>query len=170
MIIGIGGVSTAGKTTLANLIRKMYVGHKISIICQDDFVKPVNEIPRIHDRINWEHPDSIDHEKLMSTILTESKTNDMVIAEGLMIFNNKLISTIFDKKIFISIDYNTFRARKSIDSRWGVEPEWYIEHIWNSYQKYGKPSQYNDYLLLDGNKQTPILTLRNFLKIGITTE
>ncbi|MBK8778261.1 MAG: hypothetical protein IPO25_12950 [Saprospiraceae bacterium] len=39
MIIGIGGVSRAGKTTLANQLSKRIKGKTIGILKQDDFVK-----------------------------------------------------------------------------------------------------------------------------------
>lgn len=166
MIIGIGGASTAGKTTTANKIRNLFAGSKVSIICQDDFVKPVDEIPRIDDRVDWEHPESVDHEKLLLTILAESKNNDLVIAEGLMIFYNPLIKNLFDKKIFITIDEETFKFRKRIDHRWGFEPDWYIAHIWKSYLKYGSIVPSNEFLMLDGTNVPFDLELLNFLKSG----
>ena len=75
MIIGIGGVSRAGKTTLAEWLRNQFPEKKTHIICQDDFVFPTDRIPRINNRINWEHPDSIDHEAFRKSIIAESKLN-----------------------------------------------------------------------------------------------
>jgi uridine kinase len=164
MIIGIGGVSTAGKTTTANRIRKLFDGLRVSIICQDDFVKPVNEIPVIGERVDWEHPDSVDHSKLFNTILAEKQVNDIVIAEGLMIFYHKEIDVLFDKRIFITIDFNTFKQRKAIDNRWGHEPEWYINHIWDSYLKFGQVTNPNDTLILDGTLKIPDAALKTYLK------
>lgn len=164
MIIGIGGVSTAGKTTTANKIRKLFSGLQVSIICQDDFVKPVEDIPLVKDWVDWEHPDSVNHEKLLNIIIAETKTNDIVIAEGLMIFYHKAIADLFDKRIFISIDYQTFKQRKNFDNRWGHEPEWYIHHIWTSYQKYGQLPQSYDCLLIDGSTKIEDSDLMKYLK------
>ncbi|NOU48771.1 MAG: hypothetical protein HOO86_17155 [Bacteroidales bacterium] len=164
MIIGIGGVSTAGKTTTANRIRKLFDGLRVSIICQDDFVKPVNEIPFIGERVDWEHPDSVDHSKLFNTILAEKQVNDIVIAEGLMIFYHKEIDELFDKKIFVTIDYETFKQRKANDNRWGHEPEWYINHIWDSYLKFGRLANAKNYLTLDGTLKVHDNELLSYLK------
>jgi nicotinamide/nicotinate riboside kinase len=164
MIIGIGGVSTAGKTTTANKIRRLFGDLSVAIVCQDDFVKPVENIPLVRDRVDWEHPDSVNHEKLLSTILAERKSSDIVVAEGLMIFYHKAIASLFDKKIFISIDYETFRRRKGIDNRWGYEPDWYIEHIWESYQKYGQLPQSTDFLTIDGSSHNQDVELMKYLK------
>ena len=137
MIIAIGGVSTAGKTTLANKLRDYFSHKKTSLLCQDDFVFPIEKIPKIHDRIDWEHPASIDHQKLLKTLLAEKQQNEIVIIEGLMIYWNVEIQKYFDKCIYIEINKETFLKRKAKDNRWGGEPEWYIEHIWNSFKKYG---------------------------------
>ncbi len=150
MIIGIGGVSTAGKTTTASIIRNLFPFKRVSILCQDDFVKDVNLIPRVADRVDWEHPDSIDHERLLSAVMVEREMNEIVIAEGLMIFYTEALRKIFDRKIFVSIDYDTFMQRKAFDNRWGHEPEWYIRHIWESYLNFGRIEASAEVLFLDG--------------------
>ena len=139
MIIGIGGVSTAGKSSLAFQLRKYFSPKaKVKILCQDDFILPESEIPRIKDHIDWECPESIDHEMYFQAIQRERKVNDIVISEGLFAFNDERVSSLYDKRIFLMISRETFWKRKLADLRWGKEPEWYIEHIWNNYLKYGK--------------------------------
>lgn len=166
MIIGIGGVSTAGKTTTANKIRKLFPGLRVSILCQDDFVKLVDEIPRIQDRVDWESPDSIDHKRFKQAILAEKQHSDLVIAEGLMIFYHHEVNVLFDKRIFVSIDYQLFKQRKLLDNRWGHEPAWYIEHIWKSYERYGRIETFDDVLVLDGNDEESSAEILNFLNNG----
>jgi hypothetical protein len=127
-------------------------------------VKTIEEIPRIQDRIDWESPDSIDHERLIHTILAENQQNDLVIAEGLMIFYHPEVNALFDKRIFVSIDYQTFKQRKLLDNRWGHEPEWYIEHIWESFLRFGRIEPSADVLVLDGNIEISSDEILNFLK------
>ena len=74
MIIGIGGVSRAGKTTLANLLKKRLKGKTISILNQDEFVKKAG-LPEINNHIDWEHPDSMDWISLRKKIKAESRKN-----------------------------------------------------------------------------------------------
>ncbi len=139
MIIGIGGVSTAGKSSLAFQLRKHFSPKaKVKILCQDDFILPESEIPRIKKHIDWECPKSIDHEMYFQAIRRERKVNDIVISEGLFAFNDERVSSLYDKRIFLMIERETFWKRKLADLRWGKEPEWYIEHIWNNYLKFGK--------------------------------
>ena len=139
MIIGIGGVSTAGKSSLAFQLRKYFSPKaKVKILCQDDFILPESEIPRIKGHIDWECPDSVDHNMYFQAIQREKKVNDIVISEGLFAFNDERVGSLYDKRIFLMIERETFWKRKLADLRWGKEPEWYIEHIWNNYLKFGK--------------------------------
>ena len=55
--IGIGGVSRAGKTTLSNYVQNLYPNKKSLIIPMDEYVHDKEKIPRIKDRIDWEHHD-----------------------------------------------------------------------------------------------------------------
>ena len=69
MVIGIGGVSRAGKTALAKRLAKHFrkEGLSTDILHQDEFVYPDEEIPKVRDKVDWEHPGSIDFERLEST-------------------------------------------------------------------------------------------------------
>jgi len=139
MIIGIGGVSTAGKSSLAFQLRKYFSPKaKVKILCQDDFILPESEIPRIKGHIDWECPDSIDHDMYFQALQRERKVNEIIISEGLFAFNDERVGSLYDKRIFLMISRETFWKRKLADLRWGKEPEWYIEHIWNNYLKFGK--------------------------------
>ena len=60
MIIGIGEVSNAGKTTLATRLKEKLSPLRISVLCQDNFARPTFEIPLINDHVDWEVPESID--------------------------------------------------------------------------------------------------------------
>ncbi len=156
MIIAIGGVSTAGKTTLATRLRNHLNQKRVCLLCQDDYAHPIEKIPRIHDRIDWEHPDSIDHLKLMQSIEAEKQQNDIVIVEGLMIFWHIPTQQLFDKKIYLEISRKSFHLRKGSDHRWGIEPAWYIDHIWDSFIRYGKPESKSNMLALSGEQSVSL--------------
>ena len=98
--------------------------------------------------------------------MNADKESDTVIAEGLLVFHEQEINVLFDKKIFVHLPENVFRERKTTDKRWGSFPDWYIDHIWNSFLKYGNVDITNhDYLHLDGsvpfNKELILDYLRN---------
>jgi nicotinamide/nicotinate riboside kinase len=170
MVIGIGGVSNAGKTTLANRLKDALRPLHVKILCQDDFARPVFEIPRIRDHVDWEVPESIDLARYYRHILKAREENDIVIAEGLFAFCDKHIYSHYDKKIFLTISKETFLRRKSKDLRWGKEPEWYMEHIWQSHFKCGMLKEFDENTIvlsgeetIDLNKLLPLLEIQKFV-------
>ncbi len=165
MIIAIGGSSTAGKSTLAAKIGEVYDHKRVKILCQDSYVKPESEIPLIRDHIDWETPDSIDFKKFYNAIVMASEQNEIVIAEGLMIYYHRQTVDLFNKRLFVEIDKATFLKRKARDLRWGKEPPWYMEHIWKSYLQYGiVPPVLNDVFRVDGRRTIDIYPVINFLE------
>ncbi len=166
MKIGIGGISRAGKTQLADLIRSLFTDRKTIVLCQDDFVFEQDKLPVIKDEIDWESPASIDFEKFRKAIITAGKEYDIVIAEGLLVFYDSGICAEFDKKLFVHINEAVFRDRKFKDSRWGSFPYWYVDHIWDSYRKYGRVERgRKDFLYLDGTQEFDREKILDFLSI-----
>jgi nicotinamide/nicotinate riboside kinase len=152
MIIGIAGVSRSGKTTLADLIQKAYIeqGETAIVLHQDDYVMPENEIPKIRHRIDWECPQSIDFQRFKSEILDTKNKYNHVITEGLLNFWDEDINLLFNKKIFVEISKQTFLERRQKEKRWGFEPKWFYEHVWQSYLKYGKNGLDDKTIMLSG--------------------
>lgn len=166
MKIGIGGISRAGKTELANLIRSLFTDRKTIVLCQDDFVFEQNKLPVIKDEIDWENPASIDFTNFRNAIISAAKEYDIVIAEGLLVFYDSEICAEFDKKIFVHVKEAVFRERKFVDTRWGSFPEWYIDHIWDSYRKYGRVERgRKDFLYLDGSREFDREKVLEFLNL-----
>jgi len=165
MLVGIGGVSRSGKSLVAQKIKELFPNKTVQIVCQDDYIPQEDAIPRIHGEIDWECPESLDFKKFSKALLSACENNDWVIGEGLMVFYDKNIEGLFDKKIFVEISEDVFRSRKKPDLRWGPFPDWYIGHIWNSFLKFGKIEMgRKDVLYLDGNTTLNEITLRKFLE------
>lgn len=167
LVIGIGGVSRSGKTSLAKRIASWYAD--AVVLHQDDFIVPESQIPRISCgadvHIDWEVPESIDFKWLQSAILAALARQQTVVVEGLFAFHAPEISALYDRKIFLHISQATFKKRKAEDLRWGKEPDWYIAHIWNAYLKYGTlPSDLPHVLHLSGEQPISEAQVRTFLQ------
>ncbi len=164
MIIGIGGVSRAGKTSLAKKIIGYFPDKRKVILHQDDYNNAGFDIPQIKDRIDWEVPESIDFPRLKYDFKWLSANVDIVILEGIFAFYDEEINKMFDKKIFVDIGYKDFINRKLLDKRWGYEPLWYIYHIWDNYKIHREEIlKMQDLFIIDDNRPENDIEIRNFL-------
>lgn len=136
-IIGIGGVSRSGKSTLAQKLKDSFDG-PVLILAQDEFVRPESEIPKIKNRTDWEHPASIDFERIKAEVKAQKRNYGLIIVEGLLAFYDPFLAAMFDKSVLMKISRQTFMERRKQETRWGEEPDWYLDHVWDSYMKFGQ--------------------------------
>lgn len=163
MIIGIGGASRSGKTLFAETIISLLPENKAKILSIDDYVLAKDKLPKIRNHIDWEIPDSYDFDLLKQDISKYSQKYPTLIVEGFIIYYDLDILSVFDLKFFIDIPKSTFVERKTKDLRWGAEPAWYIEYIWLSYLKYGRPKHFNSYHLFSGETPPDLKRLQEVL-------
>jgi nicotinamide/nicotinate riboside kinase len=168
MIIGIGGVSRSGKTSLAFLIKRIAEkrGETATVISQDNFVFEESKIPKIRHRTDWECPESIDFQRYKNDIVDKQVTYQHVITEGLLNFWDTETDALFDRRLFVLIKKDIFLSRRLQEKRWGFEPKWFIEYVWKSYLKYGQTvlaQPKNGVLLLSGNDDFDEQLIADFL-------
>ena len=166
MIIGIGGCSNSGKSQLAEQIDNFYTVKRVKVLCQDDFVKRRDFLTKIKEHVDWEIPSTIKFEEYISAVKEASQKYDLVICEGLFAFWFEELNKLYDKKIILKLSEKEFKHRKHSDFRWGKEPDWYIDHIWNSYLKYGtyKLPEENA-LFLNAEEKIDLMKVINFIAL-----
>jgi uridine kinase len=129
LIIGIGGGTGSGKTTVVNEIIKQLPENEVGVISQDSYYNDTSHLGyEQRTKINFDHPRSIDFD-LLCEHLTELKkgnaidqpvysfvkhnrTGDTIhtlprkvmIVEGILILTNPKIREMFDIKIFVHAD------------------------------------------------------------------
>lgn len=137
-VVAIGGVSRAGKSTLANWLHQQLPGSVV--LSQDDFPNDEKHIPQIRDRIDWEHPQSIHWYHWKRAIDSQLPDCSYLILEGLFAFRPESEVIIQpDLRYYLSIDQDRFLKLRRQETRWGIEPEWFIRHVWDSHFLYGVP-------------------------------
>ena len=159
MIIGIGGPSRSGKSTLARLLVNHYRDSGLTsiVIYQDDFVFPTPLIPKIKDKVDWECPDSINHNLLLEIVAFYKTRFHVLIIDGFLAFHDPRLVKQYNKKLFVEVTKETYLLRKENDLRWGDIPRWFFEHIWNSYIEYGIPDfSKQDYIRISGETEYDI--------------
>ncbi|CAN3369164.1 nicotinamide riboside kinase [Diutina catenulata] len=66
----------------------------------------------------------------------------IVFVEGFMLFNNSQLSELFDKRLFLYIDYDTSKERRhnreyvTAEGTWQDPPGYFDEIVWREYVKY----------------------------------
>ena len=127
-IIGIAGGTGSGKSTFTNRL-KDYFGDRVTVIYHDDYYKAHDEIPfEERQYINYDHPDSLETDLLVQHLeaLREGRSiecpvydftrhtrshrtkiiepSQVIIVEGILIFQDERLRNLFDIKIFVEAD------------------------------------------------------------------
>ena len=136
--VGIGGVSRAGKTTLAVQLANQL--QNTLLLSLDDFVLPSVQLPRINQTEDWEHPLSVDWNNLFSTISEGENNYDYILIEGILTFAHPTLNRILSGGIYLHLSKASYWFLRLQETRWGKEPKWYLDYVWEAHQVYGKPS------------------------------
>ena len=130
LIIGIGGGTGSGKTTVVNQILSEFPAGEVQVISQDSYYKDTSHLSfEERCKINFDHPKSIDFELLQShlqalkngenmstnlfiplkltTVLVKPQLPEpkkVVIVEGILILSDTELRSLFDIKIFVHAD------------------------------------------------------------------
>lgn len=129
LIIGIGGGTGSGKTTVVNEIIKQLPENEVGIISQDSYYNDTSHLSyEQRTKINFDHPRSIDFDLLCQhlrelkqgkpidqpvySFVKHNRTGDTIhtlprkvmIVEGILILTNPELREMFDIKIFVHAD------------------------------------------------------------------
>jgi uridine kinase len=128
VVIGIGGPSGSGKSTIADAIQKEVRDH-ITILTQDSYYKSFEHLSyEERAKINYDHPQAFDNKLLISHIqalkqripvqipvydfathlrteeTVQLKPSKIIMVEGILIFENKVLRDLMDIKVFVDTD------------------------------------------------------------------
>lgn len=139
IIIGIAGASASGKSLLANTIVNELGSDQVVVISEDSYYKDHSNIPfEERAKINYDHPNSMDHELLFNHLqqLQEGKSvnipiynhslharedstrkigqHSIIVLEGILLFVDQKLREMMDIRIFMeaSLDICLMRRLK----------------------------------------------------------
>jgi uridine kinase len=139
IIIGISGASASGKSLLANTIVNELGSDQVAIISEDSYYKDHSNIPfEERANVNYDHPDSFDHELLLHHLIELQAGNSIeipiynhslhirdkatrkigphaiIVLEGILLFVERKLRELMDIRIFMetSLDICLIRRLK----------------------------------------------------------
>ncbi|XP_061776829.1 nicotinamide riboside kinase 2-like [Nerophis ophidion] len=169
IIIGIGGVTNGGKTTLTN--RLLGTLPNCCVVHQDDFFKKPDQIEVGEDGFRqWDVITALDMEAMVSTVRgwqenpvkfarshgvclspgaeecdsSKEERIHILIVEGFLIYNYKPLIDAYDKCFYISLPYEECKRRRSTRTYTVPDPPGLFEgHVWPMYLKHRKEMESN---------------------------
>ncbi|ELK19391.1 Nicotinamide riboside kinase 2 [Pteropus alecto] len=171
-IVGIGGMTNGGKTTLTNSLLNALPN--CCVIHQDDFFKPQDQIPVGEDGFKqWDVLESLDMEAMLSTVQAwasnpqkfarahgvsvQPDTSDthILILEGFLLYSYKPLVDLYSRRYFLTIPYEECKQRRSTRSYMVPDPPGLFDgHVWPMYLKYKRQMEADgvDVVYLDGTR------------------
>jgi uridine kinase len=145
LVIGLGGGTGSGKTSVANKILERLDRDHIIVLQHDSYYKDLeNHAGMIPEKMNFDHPDSLETDLLIQHLhqLCEGKTiyqpiynfathrrivetkqivpKDIIIVDGILVLGEKRLRDMMDIKIFVDTDADERlirRIRRDIHER-----------------------------------------------------
>ncbi|XP_032940771.1 nicotinamide riboside kinase 1 isoform X5 [Catharus ustulatus] len=175
LVIGLGGVTNGGKTTLAEKLKNMLPN--CDIISQDDFFKPESEVEtdergfKLYDVLDALYMDEMVasirnwmKNPASSGVVTEEPQNTcdnlknvyILIVEGFLLYNYEPLNELWNRRYFLTLPYEECKRRRSTRVYQPADtPAYFDGHVWPMYLKYKSELEENasvqvDYL--DGTK------------------
>ena len=190
LVIGIAGGSGSGKTTLMrNLIEKF--GDVITVLSHDNYYKRHDELTyEERSQLNYDEPNAFDTSLMVYQLdqlrhgqsidcpvydfTVHNRSNDticivpqqVIIVEGILIFENEQLRDLMDMKIFVDTDADIRicrRMKRDVNKR-GRSIEsvitQYQQTVKPMHEKYVEPSKkYADLVVPEGGKNPVALAM-----------
>ena len=179
VLVGVSGCSGSGKSTFAKELAERLDDKKVSIITSDTFFKspkpkmvsPANG--KVYDDFNT--PENLDMSKMLPAIKQALVENDIVIAEGILLFCFKEFLLQADLTVFIDAGIETRLSRRLVRNTrvYGLDFDEVLDYYMNaarfSERRNTGSSRINADIIVDGEKNfdKPLAVIEAYLRSAL---
>jgi nicotinamide/nicotinate riboside kinase len=156
LIVGLGGVTNGGKTTMCNSLKRLFSSNKYNLhvisMHLDHYFRSPDDPNHVHlpefNHHDWDSLNALDTNRFLNDIESNRLKCDLLLVEGFLIFNisndNK---NLFDLIYYFDLPYEECLRRRLGRNYDPPDPEGYFEgHVWHAYVKAKKDvfERFND--------------------------
>lgn len=185
LCIGFAGGSGSGKTTLVHSLAARFSPYTV-LLSHDDYYKTLTELTLAQrTAINYDEPDAIDsdlflthihgllrgesierpiydfqtHERTQNTVVV--KPAPVLLAEGILLFHDERLSSLFDLRVFVDTDADIRFIRRlhrdTVDRGRSVSSvvTQYQNTVKPMHEKYVEPERRSAHLIVPENGENP---------------
>ncbi len=139
VVIGVGGGTGSGKTTVAKRILKSFANQQVLLIQQDSYYKDQSHLP-FEERIktNYDHPFAFDNDLFIENLnellqykaidkpiydyklhtrkeeIVKVAPKEVIIIEGIMVLEDERLRDLMDIKLFVDTDADVRIIRRLV--------------------------------------------------------
>ncbi|KAI6233061.1 hypothetical protein M3Y99_00967900 [Aphelenchoides fujianensis] len=123
---------------------------KIALILQDDFFKQKEDVRQVASTTDpnvlfwhYDEPAALDEEALCSEVRKCVETSDVVVVEGNMITEIPALYPLFNRLLFVTVDYETCKQRRELRDDYDPPdlPGYFDQLVWPAYEEHLKSTQ-----------------------------
>jgi uridine kinase len=164
VVIGIGGGSASGKSTIARKLEQMLAPLRVEVINQDRYFWSGERLPRHSSRLGsrtWpdhNHPDSFDFAGLRAALCEARKGGaDVVIIEGILVLHDAELRELMDLKLFVETDADeriVRRIRRNVARGAGLDGicDFYLDSVRYRHREFCQPTRDHADLVIPGGQ------------------
>ena len=160
LMIGIGGGTASGKSTLAAAIAQRLESLKVEVIGQDRFFKPAADLPpyvlptRQEPWPDYNRPDSFHAEEMFAHCRSLGGM-DVVILEGILVLYYPELRELMDIKCYVAADADeriVRRIRRNLKAGMELDEicDYYLDSVRFQHDRFNAPTEKQADLVIPG--------------------
>ncbi len=162
-VVGIGGCSASGKSTLSDRLEERLADYKVKVFHMDKYFREPSERPEVVGILDGRtyrddnHPDTLDLDRLHADVaaVREAGDVDVVLIEGMFILWDQAMAPLLDLKVFVDCDQDErLRRRISRNLNFGYDlddiMDRYVQAVQPRQRQYVESSKWNADIIVNG--------------------